>query len=84
MCHSLSAGSALHEAAHKNNDSMVDLLMKFGGNPWIANVYGRTALHEAAIVKAPGPIWRFRQAALNSTMALVKVCVCVFVLARNA
>ena len=30
-------GNALHEAAHKDADAMVALLLQYGACPWVAN-----------------------------------------------
>ena len=43
------AGGALHEAAARRNEAVVELLLSAGANPFAANAAGRTALDEAVL-----------------------------------
>mmetsp|Transcript_8973 Transcript_8973/g.19205 ORF Transcript_8973/g.19205 Transcript_8973/m.19205 type:complete len:546 (+) Transcript_8973:118-1755(+) len=57
-------GTALHEAASRRNEAMVELLLQYGANPFMANPSGATAMDLAVLAGAGNIIRRFEQQAL--------------------
>lgn len=68
------AGGALHEAAARRHEAVVELLLSAGANPFAANAAGRTALDEAVLAGHAGVVRAIEKRALFSGLVEVKCC----------
>lgn len=63
--------TALHWAVHRNDDSMVDLLLRAGAKPDLADDTGATPLYLACLNRSAGTVERLLQARANPNAALI-------------
>ena len=63
--------TALHWAVHRNDDGMVDLLLRAGAKPDLADDTGATPLYLACLNRSAGTVERLLQAKANPNAALI-------------
>lgn len=61
-----SCGSALHVAAARKHDEMVEVLLRYGADPFIANLKGSTALELAVLAGSESVVSKFHAKSLFS------------------
>lgn len=66
-------GSALHEAASRRHEAVVEALLAAGANPFVANAAGRTPLDEAVLSGHTGVVRAIEKHALWTGHVDVKV-----------
>ena len=61
-----SCGSALHVAAARKHDEMVEMLLKYGADPFVANLKGSTAIELAVLAGSEPIVSKFHSRSLFS------------------
>ena len=67
------SGNALHEAVCHGHEAMVEVLLRYGTNPFAANGKGLTAMEQAVVLRNAGLVRRLEGIALFSGTVRVQV-----------